>query len=145
VYREGGWLADGVMAVCPECRQVLEGTMGWHAQHEKVCDWVPAGTWLKKRVAAERRKWEMSAESGAAVLAPAMSDPIDHPKHYTSHPANIECIAVVEHLGFCVGNAIKYLWRAGLKGDAIEDLKKARWYVDREIARRSSPSGSGAP
>ena len=75
-----------------------------------------------------------------------MTDEINHPKHYTSHPSGIECIEVVEHLGFCVGNAIKYLWRAGLKGDALEDLKKARWYIDREIARRSaSPSGSGAP
>ena len=48
----------------------------------------------------------------------------------------MECIEVVEHFGFCIGNAIKYLWRAGLKGDAIEDLEKARWYVDREIQRR---------
>jgi hypothetical protein len=43
---------------------------------------------------------------------------------------------VVEHLDFCIGSAIKYLWRAGLKGAAIEDLNKARWYVDREIQRR---------
>lgn len=62
-------------------------------------------------------------------------DNINHPKHYTTHPSGVECIAVVEHMNFCVGNAIKYLWRAGLKGDAIEDLKKARWYVDREIQR----------
>lgn len=64
-----------------------------------------------------------------------MSDPVNHPAHYTQHPNGIECIDVVEPLGFCVGNAIKYLWRAGLKGDALEDLKKARWYVDREIQR----------
>ena len=38
-------------------------------------------------------------------------------------------------MNFCVGNAIKYLWRAGLKGEQIEDLRKARWYIDREIAR----------
>ena len=65
-----------------------------------------------------------------------VDDAVEHPAHYTQHPSGIECIEVVEHLGFCVGNAIKYLWRAGLKGDAIEDLKKARWYCDREIARR---------
>lgn len=67
-----------------------------------------------------------------------MSDPVNHPKHYNNHPAGIECITVVEHLPFNVGNAIKYLWRAGLKGDAIEDLRKAAWYVEREIKRRSS-------
>ena len=68
--------------------------------------------------------------------APAQPDAVCHPPHYTSHPSGIECIQIVEHLGFCIGNAIKYLWRAGLKNDAIEDLKKARWYVDREIQRR---------
>lgn len=60
---------------------------------------------------------------------------VNHPPHYTSHPSGVECIDVTEHYNFCVGNAIKYLWRAGLKNDAIEDLKKARWYVDREIQR----------
>lgn len=62
-------------------------------------------------------------------------NPVNHPQHYLGHPSGIECIEIVEHLNFCVGNAIKYLWRAGLKGDAIEDLEKARWYVDREINR----------
>lgn len=63
-------------------------------------------------------------------------DPINHPSHYTSHRAGVECIDVVEHYTFNVGNAIKYLWRAGLKGDALEDLRKAAWYVNREIAKR---------
>lgn len=39
-------------------------------------------------------------------------------------------------MGFCLGNAIKYIWRADLKSDAIEDLRKARWYIDREIEKR---------
>ena len=65
-------------------------------------------------------------------------DPVNHPKHYTSHPSGVECITVTEHMGFNVGNAVKYLWRADEKGNALEDLKKARWYVEREIARRSS-------
>lgn len=62
-------------------------------------------------------------------------DMVNHPPHYTSSPSGVECIDVVEHLPFCVGNAIKYLWRAGLKGAAVEDLRKARWYIDREIQR----------
>jgi hypothetical protein len=65
-------------------------------------------------------------------------DSVNHPSHYNSHPAGIECIAVVEHFNFNVGNAIKYLWRAGLKGDALEDLQKAKWYVEREIERAAA-------
>jgi len=68
-------------------------------------------------------------------IPPATPDPVDHPAHYTGHPSGVECIAIAEHLNFCRGNALKYLWRAGSKGDEIEDLKKARWYLDREIAR----------
>ena len=65
-------------------------------------------------------------------------DSVNHPSHYTSHPSGVECIQVTEHMNFCVGNAVKYLWRAGLKGDVLEDLKKARWYIDREIKRIES-------
>jgi hypothetical protein len=66
-----------------------------------------------------------------------LSDPVNHPSHYTEHPSGIECIEVTEHMSFCIGNAIKYLWRADLKhDDAIEDLKKAAWYINREIERR---------
>lgn len=64
------------------------------------------------------------------------NDPVTHPAHYTSHPSGIECIQITEHMNFCLGNVIKYLWRADGKGVPIQDLKKARWYLDREIARR---------
>jgi len=63
-----------------------------------------------------------------------MTDSVNHPEHYTQHPSGIECIQITEHMGFCVGNAIKYLWRHEQKG-GVEDLKKARWYLDREIKR----------
>lgn len=66
----------------------------------------------------------------------ASQNTVDHPAHYNAHPAGIECIDVVEHFGFNVGNAIKYLWREGLKGAALEDLKKAEWYITREIEKR---------
>ncbi len=62
---------------------------------------------------------------------------VNHPPHYTSHPSGVECIQITEHMGFCVGNAIKYLWRADLKG-GVEDLQKARWYIDRELAKRGA-------
>lgn len=68
-----------------------------------------------------------------------MSDAIN-PTHYQSHPTGVQCIEITEHMNFCRGNAMKYLWRAGLKGDALEDLQKARWYLDREIARMTGKS-----
>ena len=63
-------------------------------------------------------------------------DPITAPRHYTQHPSGVECIDVAENFSFCLGNVVKYVWRAGLKGDAIEDLQKAKWYLEREIANR---------
>lgn len=66
------------------------------------------------------------------------NDNVNHPAHYTAHPSGIECITITEHMNFCRGNALKYLWRAGAKGESaseLEDLKKARWYLEREIAR----------
>jgi hypothetical protein len=63
-------------------------------------------------------------------------DLVNHPKHYTSHPSGVECIQVTEHMGFNLGNAMKYIWRADEKGNAVEDLRKAVWYINREIAKR---------
>ena len=67
-----------------------------------------------------------------------MADMVNHPPHYTSHPSGVECIQITEHMGFCIGNAVKYLWRADMKGRAIEDLEKARFYIDREISKRKA-------
>lgn len=69
------------------------------------------------------------------------NDNVNHPKHYTSDPSGIECIEITKHRDFCIGNAIKYLWRAGLKQEEgmtdtqkmIEDLQKAIWYINEEI------------
>jgi len=70
-------------------------------------------------------------------------DSVHHPQHYTSDPSGVEQIQITRHRNFNIGNAIKYLWRAGLKTDAsqspiekqIEDLRKAVWYIEDEIAR----------
>lgn len=58
-----------------------------------------------------------------------------NPEHYCNHPSGIECIEITKHMNFCLGNAVKYIWRAGLKGDAVEDLKKAIKYLEFEIER----------
>lgn len=69
---------------------------------------------------------------------------VDHPSHYNAHPSGIECIQVAEHMNFCCGNAVKYIWRAGLKSpDPIEDLKKAAWYIEREIKRLQAQNSTG--
>lgn len=65
---------------------------------------------------------------------------INHPKHYNVHPSGVECIDVVEHMGFNLGNAIKYIWRADEKEDSFKDLRKAVWYIEREIERRTKQS-----
>ena len=59
-----------------------------------------------------------------------------NPQHYRSHPSGVECIQVTEHMGFNLGNAVKYIWRCDLKNDSIEDLEKAIWYIQREIQKR---------
>ena len=64
-------------------------------------------------------------------------DNINCPIHYTKHKSGIECITITEQMNFCLGNAIKYIWRAGLKdgNEYIDDLKKAIWYLEREVNR----------
>ena len=73
-----------------------------------------------------------------------MPDNVNHPKHYNSHPSGVECITVTECMNFNVGNAMKYLWRSDHK-NGLEDLKKARWYIDREISRVELATSKSAP
>jgi len=73
-----------------------------------------------------------------------MTDPVNHPPHYGGADNTYEAIKVIEAwgLGFNLGNAVKYVSRAGKKTPATlcEDLKKARWYLDREIANQEAAS-----
>ena len=62
-------------------------------------------------------------------------DVVNYPAHYTAHPSGVECIQITEHMNFCRGNAVKYIWRADDKGDPLENLRKAVWYLEREIER----------
>ena len=74
-------------------------------------------------------------------MANKTNDMVNHPKHYTSHPSGVECIEITRHYCFSIGNAIKYLWRAGLKAEQgmqdrqkeIQDLEKAIWYINDRI------------
>lgn len=90
--------------------------------------------------------WRKHAEGIACITYDTCgvgisSEPVDmvnKPKHYTEHPSGVECITIAQYFNFNIGNVIKYVWRAGLKGGQtkrLEDLKKARWYIDKEIER----------
>lgn len=91
------------------------------------------------------RRPERSIYSAGAISIPVeqaddpavVEDNVNHPSHYNWHPSGVECVVIAEAFGYNVGNAIKYLWRCDHKRDAVEDLKKARWYIDREIQRRA--------
>jgi len=65
-----------------------------------------------------------------------MKDAIN-PSHYRSHPSGVECIQITEHMNFNLGNALKYIWRCGMKDDEIQELEKAKWYLQREIDKRN--------
>lgn len=61
---------------------------------------------------------------------------VEHPDHYNKHPSGVECIDIVRHFNFNLGNVIKYIWRAGLKSDnPLEDLEKARFYIEDEVKK----------
>jgi len=85
------------------------------------------------------QRHNLDTPAGAATTAVDTSfdtwQVVNHPPHYQKVPG-IECIQVAENFSFSIGNAIKYLWRADEKGDAVVDLRKAAWYIEREIARR---------
>ncbi len=88
-------------------------------------------------------------EGEPAVIPPVVpalveaQDMVNHPRHYTSHPSGVEAIDITEHMNFNMGNAVKYILRCDLKGDALSDLRKSVWYLEREIARRERMARGG--
>lgn len=79
-------------------------------------------------------------------LSEKENDPVNHPSHYTGHPAGVECIDVIEANTFYnLAAAMKYIWRVswGSKDNDIQDLEKAAWYIRREIDRRNFCEGLG--
>ena len=69
------------------------------------------------------------------VKSEIKKEKVKHPDHYNEHLSGVECIDIVEWMTFNLGNAVKYVWRAPYKGNQIEDLRKAAWYINREIER----------
>lgn len=125
---------------CPVCNKVRglkkDGTIRAHGY--SVAAWHGrVGTYCTGENRRPKEYYMEAAENprppkGGFNAPPA--DAVHNPPHYKQVPG-IECIEVTQHFNFNRGNAIKYLWRAGAKGDEVEDLKKAREYIDFEIAR----------
>ena len=134
-------------AGCCGGKVFIDGTIA----HQKTCYWI-VGV-LKKQVAGTEQTPGDGAFSGFATRkhaavpgtdlekGPSQHDSdeeaVNHPKHYTSHPSGVECIQITEHYCNNLGNVIKYVWRAEEKGAPLQDLKKALWYLNREIEKRS--------
>ena len=87
---------------------------------------------------------ESDFEAVDVVDAEFFPDNVNQPSHYCSHPSGIECIEITRHHDFAIGNAIKYLWRAGLKDSAneIQDLEKASWYIQDKINQLKKINGN---
>jgi len=102
------------------------------------------GKLLNKYVALSNiisQKEKIQQCTGTMEYKEIEEDMVNHPKHYTTHPSGVECIEITRHYCFSIGNAIKYLWRAGLKQEQgmddkekeIQDLEKAIWYIKDRI------------
>ena len=74
-----------------------------------------------------------------------MKEQINHPDHYNNHPSGVECLDIVRHMSFNLGNSVKYIWRADLKDCAIQDLKKAVFYLQDEITLRENTRRNNMP
>lgn len=124
-----------------------EWRRGDHLEHcSSIAEWA--------KNASEGEKWGSTVYARMDAAAMKDTDAVN-PEHYKKHPSGVECIAITRHMGFNLGNVVKYLWRAGLKkadfnsvlgGDVdrmkhIEDLKKARWYLDDEIKKLEGEPG----
>lgn len=117
---------------------IARGTLSSRGYSDGVQDhrWLRPDHW-------ERIEAAMILDEANASAPRSAPDVVNHPPHYTSDPSGVECITITRHRNFNVGNAIKYLWRAGLKVEAnktdeakqVEDLRKAVWYIEDEIKR----------
>lgn len=105
------------------------------ASHDSIGDWTGTKGLRRRNVGVQDLPTSTPGpEHHLEVDQAPAEDPIN-PAHYRRHPSGIECIEVTRHMNFNVGNAIKYLWRYMDKGDPVENLKKAQWYLDDEIRR----------
>ena len=120
-------------SICPECKMAFPLDDGVRCPEGGPlhCSFVC----VNKNVEAKRQLRQF-LDQQKKEKPDVFFHPVNKPRHYVSHKSGVECIKVTEHMNFCLGNAMKYIWRADLKGGS-EDLKKAIWYLGREIDRRA--------
>ena len=111
--------------MCEGCKAALHGE-ACACMLEEALRYDPPGTYVS--VKFEQPKTEFIP----------IPDMVNQPPHYKGN--KFECIDIIEDfgLGFCLGNAVKYILRAGKKGDRLEDLRKAIWYLERECKEEES-------
>lgn len=132
-----GPLDNAVKAVQQATADAVKlGTGIWQIHYEPRYPDITKSRDPANPISRERDNVKSSYPDSVKQPAPAPAADVTNPGHYRAHPSGVECIAITEHMSFCLGNAVKYIWRADLKHETpLDDLKKARWYLDREIAR----------
>jgi hypothetical protein len=132
-----GALEDGLSQlgvaplVSPSTMQASVGTATPLVPSVPATTYVPPPSGAKPSVEPNA---QIPGWSTAATAAVQKQDVVNSPSHYNAHPSGVECITITEGFDFVTGNVIKYVWRAGLKKDRLEDLQKAEWYLKRAIA-----------
>jgi hypothetical protein len=94
----------------------------------------------RRFMADDKHHWEtvkMDVYEDGKYQYTSGDDPVSHPSHYTTGSIEVKDYIADKNFNFFLGNVIKYVSRAGLKGDAVTDLKKARQYIDFELDRLS--------
>lgn len=115
---------------------------------KKLCKYVAVLNIIPNKRKIQQYTGTMEYNEIQEDMANKTNDMVNHPKHYTSHPSGVECIEITRHYCFSIGNAIKYLWRAGLKAEQgmqdkqkeIQDLEKAIWYINDRIKQLKGES-----
>jgi len=117
------------------CERIINGPTGLKSfeEHEVAQlhsdDRVAGAIWAVRCLT--NPKLEDSGTVLQKIMAERLKETVNHPPHYNAHPSGVEAVEIIERLHFCMGEAVKYVWRAGLKVDAVDDLKKAAWYLRR--------------
>jgi Protein of unknwon function (DUF3310) len=119
---------------------VRDGVPSFCMNAPNACRWHKPKGWRTKKLLADKLRIASTPTLLTESAVPVRPEPntVDHPRHY--NVGKIEAITVIEdwNLGFNLGNCLKYLARCDHKGNAVEDLKKALWYLQRELDRRNT-------
>jgi archaellin len=135
-------IAQRLAEIWKQGEEAAEVTVEWRIDHEGTDAQKVVYTLAIKRKDGTIEKYDGQStgdqstgnqERGEKMQNDQKPDYVNHPPHYATHPSGVECVDIAEHLSFNLGNALKYLWRAKMKDDHIENLEKCLWYLEREV------------